>query len=578
MKTPICHALALLLLIANAAWCAPERPVSVVDVRDFGAAGDGTTDDTAAFEKAMAAFGKTGGTVTIPVGNYRIGTHLSIPNNVTLEGVWKIPTAWTANQGSTLLAVEGEGSEEGPAFITLGTNSTLKGVTVYYPNQRMDSIRPYPWCIASSGGDNSSIVDCLLVNPYQAVDFGTRNSGRHYIRGLYGQPLRRGVFVDKCYDVGRIENVHFWPFWGWDGKPELQKWLWENGEAFIFGRTDWEYVFNTFVFGYKIGYRFIQTPSGSMNGNLLGIGADAANVAVLVEQSQKPGLLITNGQFVSIGAPDPTEVVVTATHDGVVLFQNCSFWGPARQIARVAGKGVVSFGNCNFLTWGYGNANWTGGGPHIPAIEHFGGKLTVMGCTFGENKEQLWVRGETASAIFAANQLAGPLRVRQSSGGILETGLNMPMQIKAPPLPVRPKEETGSVVVDDADGPPGVQFSGKWHVAVTPSNYYRSVHWAMKGSGDAAAVFRPMVPKAGRYDVFVYVSDDPMSDHATDAPVTVRSSGGASEKRINTYKTAGSWQKIGTFPFARGRKGEIMISNDASGNVVADAVKLVPAR
>ena len=561
-----------------AACCLAAGPPSEVSVKDFGAAGDGVEDDTGAFADAMAAVAKSGGTVKVPVGNYLISTHLSVPNNVTLEGVWRIPTAWTANLGSTLLAVEGAGSEDGTAFITLGTNSTLKGITVFYPDQKMDSVTPYPWCVAGSGGDNSSIVDCLLVNPYQAVDFGTRNSGRHYIRGLYGQPLRRGIFVDKCYDVGRIENVHFWPFWGWDGHPELQKWMWENGETFIFGRTDWEYVLNTFVFGYKTGYRFIQTASGAMNGNLLGIGADATNVAVLVEQTQKPGLLITNGQFVSFGGQQPTEVVVKATHDGVVQFQNCSYWGPAAQIARIAGKGVVSFNNCNFLTWGYGESDWARGNSDIPAIDHFGGSLTVMGCTFGENKAQLRARGEGASAIFAANQLSGPLRAEATSGASLQSGLNAAKMIKTPPPPKRPKEEAGAIVVDDSDGPPGVVFRGAWKVAETPANYYRSTHWAVRGSGDAVATFRPLVAKAGRYDVWVYISDDPMNDHATDAKVTVRGADTAVRKVLNTRGAKGAWHKLGTFAFARGRQGEISFSNDATGNVVADAIKLVPAQ
>ncbi len=77
---------------------------------------------------------------------------------------------------------------------------------------------------------------------------------------LHPQPLRPaaqgGIFIDKCYDVGRIENVHFWPFWKWDEKSGIREWMWKNSEAFIFARTDWEYVFNTFIFGYKIGYRF----------------------------------------------------------------------------------------------------------------------------------------------------------------------------------------------------------------------------------------------------------------------------------------------------------------------------------
>ena len=40
------------------------------------------------------------------------------------------------------------------------------------------------------------------------------------------------------------------------------------------GRSDWEYVLNTFAFGYAIGYHFIERETGSMNGNFVGIGAD----------------------------------------------------------------------------------------------------------------------------------------------------------------------------------------------------------------------------------------------------------------------------------------------------------------
>ena len=35
---------------------------------------------------------------------------------------------------------------------------------------------PYPWTVRGIG-DNCSLVDVLLVNPYQAVDFGTQPAG-----------------------------------------------------------------------------------------------------------------------------------------------------------------------------------------------------------------------------------------------------------------------------------------------------------------------------------------------------------------------------------------------------------------
>ncbi|MDH7601619.1 MAG: glycosyl hydrolase family 28-related protein [Armatimonadota bacterium] len=559
-------AVVLALLVAAASSLAGQP--AQVNVRDFGAKGDGVTDDTAAFQAALDSMRESGGTVFVPAGTYLIKSHLTVPNSVTLEGVWKIPVCWRAGSGSILLAVEGEGSEDGPAFITLGINSTIKGITIFYPNQKPDAIKPYPWCIACAGGDNSSIIDCLLVNPYNGVDFGSRPSGRHYIRNLYGQPLRRGIFVDKCYDIGRIENVHFWPFWTWDEKRGIREWLVENGEAFIFARTDWEYVFNTFCFGYGVGYRFIQSKDGAANGNFLGIGADAANIALLVEQTQPPGLLITNGEFVSFQGKDPTEVVIKDSHSGVVQLSNCSFWGPAHQIARISGTGTVIFNACNFVYWDHFRKG-------VPAIETFGGNLIVNACNFMAAAKQVAVRGKTESAIVTANRMAGPLSVVNECGADVQVGLNV---CKKPPQ--RPKEEQGAIVVDDMDGAPNVSFEGRWLLAPSDAQpgigYYLGTHWAYKGTGDAKAVFTPNVPKSGRYAVYAWIGPDPMSDHASNAPVVISSADGRQTVRIDLRKRRGEWVKLGTFRFVKGRKGSVVFSNDADGNVLADAVKLVP--
>jgi len=392
--------------------------VTSTNVRDFGAKGDGQTDDTAAFQQALdAAAAAGGGSVEAGVGSYLIKGHLAIPDFVTLSGVWTTPTAWSQYKGTTLLAVEGEGSEDGPPFISLGASSTLKGITVFYPNQKPDAIKPYPWCVAGRGGDNCSIVDCLLVNPYLGVDFGTRPSGRHYIRNLYGQPLRKGIFVDKCYDIGRIENVHFWPFWNGDDKTGAVKFNHEHGEAFIFGRTDWEYVLNTFMWGYKVGYRFIQTEAGATNGNFLGIGADANETSVLVEASQPYGILITNGEFVAFLGEEPVEVRVLPTNTGSVQFQNCAFWGPAHHIASLAGTGVVTFNNCHFQEWAKG----------VPAIQASEGSLSVIGCTFSRESPQVELGEGVRSAVIMGNQVKGKLDVRNHSKGSVEIGMNAVM-------------------------------------------------------------------------------------------------------------------------------------------------------
>src|SRR5512140_3241682 len=59
-------------------------------VRDFGAKGDGKTDDTAAFQKALDAGAQAGGgVVAAPRGNYFFAGHLDVPKAVTLRGVWE---------------------------------------------------------------------------------------------------------------------------------------------------------------------------------------------------------------------------------------------------------------------------------------------------------------------------------------------------------------------------------------------------------------------------------------------------------------------------------------------------------
>jgi hypothetical protein len=395
-----------------------------LNVRDFGALGDGTTDDTAAVQKALDACAAAGGGVVLaPRGNYLFAGHLNVPAAVTLRGVWESVPAHNGlrdaglpkptDDGTTFLVTEGAGKEEGAAFVTLQHNSTLKGVVLYYPRQKTDDVpEPYPWAIAMRG-KNPAVLAVELLNPYNGID--TTGSERHLIRDVHGQPLRRGVYVDQIYDIGRIENVHFNPWWS--TKRKLLDWQQQNGVAFIFGRTDWQYVLNTFCFGYAVGYQFVKTSAGVCNGNFLGLGADDCYTAVVVEESAPYGLLITNGEFVSFHGPDPTMVEVKETHTGSVRFVNCAFWGPCNQIAKVAGRGTVGFSDCTFVQWDRAKE-----GRH--ALRVTGGTLLVRGCEFREAKPQIELGAEVRRAVITDNVMRGELSVTNRSQGAIRIGNN----------------------------------------------------------------------------------------------------------------------------------------------------------
>ena len=387
--------------------------------------GDGQTDDTAPFQKALdAAAASETQTVFVPRGNYRFNGSLTVPQGVTLKGIWESVPAHNGirdrgmpkptDDGTTFLVYGGAGKPDDPAFLTLNTNSTLKGICIYYPEQKEDDVPvEYPYAIAMRG-KNPAILDCELLNPYKGID-ASKNE-RHLIRNISGQPLRLGVFVDAIYDIGRIENVHFNPWWSM--KPNLFRWQMENGEAFVFGRTDWQYVLNTFAFGYNIGYRFIQTESGVCNGNFLGIGADDCYTALVVDQCAPFGLLITNGEFVSFHGPDPTMIRVMEQNRGAVRFSNCAFWGPCRQIAVVDGTGTVGFSDCTFVQWGFKDAETGRRKERIPtpAIQALGGNLMIRGCDFQDPHPKVLLGEKVRKAVITDNIMRGKELIENNAG------------------------------------------------------------------------------------------------------------------------------------------------------------------
>jgi Pectate lyase superfamily protein len=399
------------LLVGMVTFASAAPNLDVYSVLDFGAKADGKTDDTAAFQKALNSASEAGGGVVYaPRGNYFFAGHLDLPQSVTLKGVWEsVPAheglrdngaAKPTDDGTTFLVTENEGNEDGAPFITMHDNSTLKGVVIFYPNQNPDGEpKPYPWSIAMRG-KNPAVLGVELLNPYNGID--ASQNERHLIRDVQGQPLRRGIFVDQIYDIGRIEDVHFNPWWS--VKPHLFHWQEQHGEAFIFARSDWQYVFNTFCYGYNIGYKFIKSEEGECNGNFLGIGADDCFTAVDVEASAVFGLLISNGEFTSFHGPDPTMVQIGTNNAGSVRFENCAFWGPCNQIAEIGGKGTVGFGDCTFVQW---DRNREG----RAAIQAESGTILVRGCEFQENKPQVELGETIRRAVISDNVFTGKVNI-----------------------------------------------------------------------------------------------------------------------------------------------------------------------
>ncbi len=389
------------------------------NVRDSGALGDGATDDTLAFQQALDAAGAAGGGVVhVPAGAYCIRGNLRIPGAVTLQGVFRTPPLPFGGPngklaGSVLEAYAGRGTQEGEPFIRLaGHASTVAGLIVRYPEWKQSEVPPvpYPPTITGDHVEDVAVLDCLLLNSYEGMHF--QGSARMIVRNVFGYPSFRGLYIDAGYDIARVENCHFWPFGVvYNADDPYCKWVNTEGVAFEFGRTDWQYVTHTFCFGYGIGYRFSKTDAGSCNGSFVGIGADSCRRGVYVEEAQKAGLLITNGEFVGRwGSTDSVGLeIAESVGQGKVNLNTCSFWGPLDVcLVSRSNKAQLSVSNTNFCDWDIN-------GTDSPAVQLDAGKAIFQGNTFDDGRVHVRVGAAVESAILMGNQGGGGFRFENAA-------------------------------------------------------------------------------------------------------------------------------------------------------------------
>ena len=384
---------------------------------------DGSRDATATIQGMLDETGKRGGGVELPAGQFRIDGSLRVPSGVTLRGRWTSPHHGMYTLGTTLLVYGGRGDEKQPAAVELSASSAAKGLTFVWPEQRIEDVKPYPWAIHGVGM-HGTVENITFVNAYKGIAFGPEVHELSNVRQVYGCVLRMGVLIDNCWDISRVENVHFNPhYWLRSGHPsrpqggkgkkhpgmQVAEYMNQNLEAFVFGKSDWQYCFNTFVFASKVGYKFIRTGSGACNGQFVGIGADATQCGIYVEESQPIAIHVTNGQFAPFWGPNPKGVYTGPKFKGSLQLSTCSFWGPMDQVAILDGPGWVSFEQCQFLHWDHSQKG-------LPAITANAGKLMVTGCQFTKKGPDIKLGEKVRFAIIHSNLAGDGLDVANGIG------------------------------------------------------------------------------------------------------------------------------------------------------------------
>jgi len=153
-----------------------SAPTPQLNVRSYGATGDGTTDDRTAFQTALNDLNTAGGgTLSVPRGTYVLSAPLSVyPNTVIMGSGWgSVLKNKGAHNGYTLV------------FVPLtGANTFLGCHGVRITNLKIDAncfSQTGGGCIDGYGAINCTIDHCHLTNPYErCIQFRELSDGTSF--------------------------------------------------------------------------------------------------------------------------------------------------------------------------------------------------------------------------------------------------------------------------------------------------------------------------------------------------------------------------------------------------------------
>ena len=190
------------------------------DVRDYGATGDGSTDDTAAIQAAMDACDAAGGgTVAIPVGTYLVDIDydngLAVPGNMTIEmqdGAVLTCADSVDDSNGYLLKIDATNCAEvvvrggefrGPT--TWHASQSVTGLGLYgtddvvYPKIRVEGARFVGLTYGIRGKGNPLVVtDCT----FDGEDHGDDTHRCMGIHCNYSGSHARELVVERCTFTG----------------------------------------------------------------------------------------------------------------------------------------------------------------------------------------------------------------------------------------------------------------------------------------------------------------------------------------------------------------------------------------
>ncbi len=327
-------------------------------VTENGAKADGGTDDSGAINETLKKAGSAGGGVVyMPAGTYCLNSPLSVPENVTLCGDFVSPASRkTPGEGTLLLANKTEQTMSRP-LIDLGNNSSVCGVSVFYPDQTGTSFIKYPATVSQTSGKSASVKDLAVLNGWDGLVFDSPECETLTVENVYLTVLHSGISATRYSVKATLRNISvtpsYWINYGMTAEEAdmLRVYLRSGLTAVRLSGTGNAFVRSVTTDMANCGL-LIEQPYSSTGKILVSSSLFANSAHALdIKECSVSGIAFAGCVFKGLSESGTSGVYMDKNFLSSAVFTECTFEGKSESCVESAGRGRLSFTGCRFDGW-----------------------------------------------------------------------------------------------------------------------------------------------------------------------------------------------------------------------------------
>jgi len=229
--------------------------VNIVDMKSYGAMGDGVTNDSNIIQQAIDTYAE-GGVLFFPPGEYLINGNITVNNSIYIVG-----SGWAFKSDIEPLVqnIPGDGTwftiiDTTITPFTFGSENSRGGIMdcAFYQlhPDHSENWEPtiYPNYIINANTSAFYLNNLMFLTAYNGIKI---TSSQCCVEKIYGHFFNTGLLVDNNFSVSKIQDIHFWPFW--NTEESILEYCQSNTIGIILGQVNGIFMSNIYMYNFLHG-------------------------------------------------------------------------------------------------------------------------------------------------------------------------------------------------------------------------------------------------------------------------------------------------------------------------------------